>query len=95
LTSRQQTTAPSSPSLAKYTMAVAVMMTGVAAHRIRTFECSGLCKPERTPSNQRMYSDNDIELIRQIATLDKDGVNIPGIRAILNLQKSKPIAQPD
>jgi DNA-binding transcriptional MerR regulator len=42
-----------------------------------------------------MYSDNDIELIRQIATLDKDGVNIPGIRAILNLQKSKPIAQPD
>jgi MerR family transcriptional regulator/heat shock protein HspR len=95
LTSREQTTDPNSPSLAKYTMGVAVMMTGVPAHRIRTFECSGLCKPARTPSNQRMYSDNDIGLIRQIATLDKEGVNIPGIKAILNLQQSRPFAQPD
>ena len=35
-------------NLAKYTMAVTVMMTGVAAHKIRKFEEFGLCKPART-----------------------------------------------
>ncbi len=79
--------------LAKYTMAVAVMMTGVAAHRIRKYENFGLCKPTRTNSNQRLYSDCDIELIRQIASLDKDGVNVPGIKLILNLPKSGNLAQ--
>lgn len=83
-----QPTDSDSRCLGKYTMAVAVMMTGVAAHRIRKFENSGLCKPARTPSNQRLYSDSDIELIRHIALLDKNGVNVPGIKLILDLQKS-------
>jgi MerR family transcriptional regulator, heat shock protein HspR len=82
-----------SHDLAKYTMAVAVMMTGVAAHRIRKYEDFGLCKPTRTFSNQRLYSDQDIELIRQIASLDKKGVNIPGIRVILSLKQSRLISQ--
>lgn len=71
--------------LAKYTMAVAVMMTGLAAHKIRKLEDVGLCKPVRTPSKQRLYSDSDIDLIRQIANLEKDGVNLAGIKVILNM----------
>jgi MerR family transcriptional regulator, heat shock protein HspR len=88
LTLLKSKTETNSRHLAKYTMAVAVKMTGVAAHRIRKFENSGLCKPARTPSNQRLYSDEDIELIRQIGSLDRDGVNLPGIRVILNMQKA-------
>ena len=37
---------------AKYTMAVAVMLTGVAAHRIRRFEEAGIFKPKRTGINK-------------------------------------------
>jgi MerR family transcriptional regulator/heat shock protein HspR len=78
----------SNQDLAKYTMAVAVMMTGVAAHKIRRLEEFGLCKPARTGSKQRLYSDDDINLIRHIAYLEKDGVNLPGIKVILEMQKS-------
>jgi MerR family transcriptional regulator, heat shock protein HspR len=73
-------------TLAKYTMAVAVMMTGAAAHRIRRFEDAGLFKPQRTGNKQRLYSDTDIELIRRIVVLEKDGVNLPGIKMILDMQ---------
>jgi MerR family transcriptional regulator, heat shock protein HspR len=75
-------------TMAKYTMAVTVMMTGIAAHKIRKFEEFGLCKPARTTSRQRLYSDSDIELIRQILILEKDRVNLPGIKIILAMQSS-------
>jgi MerR family transcriptional regulator/heat shock protein HspR len=73
-------------NLAKYTMAVAVMMTGAAAHRIRRFEEAGLCKPQRTGNKQRLYSDRDIEIIRRIVTLEKNGVNLQGIKIIMDMQ---------
>ncbi len=88
MTTPQPSRATDDRRIAKYTMAVAVMMTGISANRIRKFEESGLCKPERTASNQRLYSDNDIELIRKIALLNNDGVNSAGIRMILNLGRA-------
>ncbi len=73
---------------AKYTMSVTVMMTGVAAHRIRRFEEFGLCKPARTVSHQRLFSDQDVELIREISALENDGINLPGIKTILLMRHS-------
>jgi MerR family transcriptional regulator, heat shock protein HspR len=78
----------SNQELPKYTMAVAVRMTGVAAHKIRKFEEFGLCKPARTASKQRLYSDIDIGLIRRIALLGKDGVNLAGVKVILDMQST-------
>jgi MerR family transcriptional regulator, heat shock protein HspR len=76
--------------LAKYTMSVTVMMTGVAAHKIRRFEEFGLCKPARTSAKQRLYSDQDITLIKQIADLEQEGINLAGVKTILSLKgKSK------
>lgn len=72
---------------AKYTMSVAVMLTGVAAHRIRRFEECGLCSPSRTGAGQRLYSDRDIELIKKISELQSEGINLPGVRAILNMSQ--------
>jgi MerR family transcriptional regulator, heat shock protein HspR len=72
--------------LAKYTMAITVMMTGVAAHKLRKLEEYGLCNPFRTGSKQRLYSDRDIELICKISTFEKKGVNLPGIKVILGIK---------
>jgi len=83
----------SSKDLAKYTMAVTVMMTGVAAHKIRRFEEHGLCQPARTGRKQRLYSDNDVKRIREIANYEKAGVNLNGIKVILDLQKT--VRSPD
>jgi MerR family glutamine synthetase transcriptional repressor len=78
----------SGKELGKYTMSVTVMITGVAAHKIRRFEEFGLCKPVRTNSRQRLFSDGDIELIREIYALEQKGVNLTGIKVILNMRNS-------
>ena len=77
--------------LAKYTMSVTVMMTGVAAHKIRKLEEFGFCKPSRTDNQQRLYSDEDIDMIRHVVSLEKEGVNLPGIKVILDIRKTKNI----
>lgn len=77
---------PDMKGFAKYTMAVTVMLTGAPAYRIRRFEEAGLCRPCRTGNKQRLYSDEDIELIRRIISLEKDGVNFQGIKMILDMQ---------
>ncbi len=93
---RSRQNKPNGKGLAKYTMSVTVMLTGVAAHRIRRFEEFGLCIPARKGSRQRLYSDDDIELIKQIADLEQEGINLPGVRTILSMKKfkgQKPISQ--
>jgi MerR family glutamine synthetase transcriptional repressor len=67
-------------------MAITVMMTGVAAHKIRRLEEYGLCNPFRTGTKQRLYSDCDIELICKISILENKGVNLPGIKVILGMK---------
>jgi DNA-binding transcriptional MerR regulator len=72
-----------------YTMANAVRLTGVEAHRIRRYEEGDLLTPERTKGNQRLFSDDDIELIIEAAKLDDEGINIDGIKAILAMRKGE------
>jgi len=73
----------------KYTMAVAVSLTGVEAHRIRRYEEAGLLKPMRTKGGQRLYSDEEIELIKDIAELEKEGINLQGVSAILAMRRGE------
>jgi DNA-binding transcriptional MerR regulator len=70
----------------KYTMSVTVNLTGVAAHKIRRFEEAGLCNPARTDSKQRLYSDNDISLIKKISNLLQKGINLNGVKVILSME---------
>ncbi|MFC1924899.1 MerR family transcriptional regulator, partial [Chloroflexota bacterium] len=63
------------------------MLTGVVAHRIRRFEQAGLLDPARTESRQRLFSDRGIELIQEIAKLEDQGINMPGIKVILEMRK--------
>ncbi len=79
---------PNPGEIAKYTMLVTVKLTGVMAHRIRRFETCGLCRPARTESGHRLYSDVEIELIKEIATLEAEGVNLSGIKVILRMRRN-------
>jgi len=73
----------------KYTMSVAKMLTGAEAHRIRRFEEAGLLKPNRTKAGQRLYSDSEIALIKEIAGLESEGINLQGAKAILAMRKGE------
>ncbi len=75
-----------SPELAKYTMAITVILTGAPAHKIRSYEKAGLCKPARTASRQRLFSDQDVKVILQIVALEESGANLAGIKLILEMQ---------
>ena len=75
--------------VAKYTMSVVLRLTGVKAHRVRRFEQSGLLKPARTEAGQRLYSDSEIELIKEIAKLEDEGINLQGVKAILAMRRAE------
>ena len=70
-----------------FTMAIAVRMTGVDPYRIRKYEEGGLLTPERTEGNQRLFSERDIEVIKQAAKLEDEGINVEGIKAILAMRR--------
>lgn len=72
--------------IGKYTMSVAVMLTRVGAHRIRRYEEASLLKPTRTTSGQRLYSDFEVSLVKEIARLQSQGINLPGIKAIMAMR---------
>ncbi len=81
-------------TLGKYTIAVAEMLTGVKGHRLRRYEAAGLIQPSRTGGRQRLYSDRDIALIKRIAELESQGINLPGIRVILDMEKAEGASVP-
>ncbi len=68
-----------------YIISVVARMLEVHPQTLRTYERQGLVRPQRSGHN-RMFSDADIERIRQIIRLRDDlGVNLAGIEVILNL----------
>jgi MerR family transcriptional regulator, glutamine synthetase repressor len=70
-----------------FTMAIAVKLTGVDPYRIRKYEEGSLLTPERTEGNQRLFSEGDIEIIKQAAKLEDEGINVEGIKAILAMRR--------
>jgi MerR family transcriptional regulator, heat shock protein HspR len=57
------------------------------AQTLRMYEREGLVKPKRMGRN-RLYSDRDIERLRQIQHFTQDlGVNLAGVEIILDLMQ--------
>jgi MerR family transcriptional regulator/heat shock protein HspR len=69
---------------------ISVAATLVAAHprTLRIYEDEGLICPARTPTNIRLYSDEDIRRLTWIRHLTQDrGVNLAGIRLLFELEE--------
>lgn len=55
------------------------------SHRtLRFWESKGLCKPERTKTSRRLYSEADTERISQLMKYRNMGFQINEIREIIN-----------
>ena len=62
----------------------------VQAHprTLRIYEDEGLLAPARTPTNIRLYSENDIRRILWIRRLTQErGVNLAGVRLLFDLEE--------
>ncbi|MBB4933782.1 MerR family transcriptional regulator/heat shock protein HspR [Lipingzhangella halophila] len=74
------------PDQPLYTISVAAELAGISARTLRLYERHGLLTPQRTEGGTRRYSDNDIARLRRVAELVASGVNLAGIRHVLDLQ---------
>jgi MerR family transcriptional regulator/heat shock protein HspR len=71
-----------------YIISVAAGIVSVHPRTLRIYEDEGLLCPARTPSNIRLYSDEDIRRIQWIRHLTRDrGVNLAGIKILFELEE--------
>jgi len=70
----------------RYVISVAARIIGVQTHTLRYYERIGVVSPCRSRGNIRLYSDEDILLLKRVKTLMDDlGVNLAGVEVILRL----------
>lgn len=71
-----------------YMISVAARLAGMHPQTLRIYERKKLIRPGRTPKSTRLYSRHDIEQLKYIQKLtQKEGVNLAGVKIIINLQK--------
>lgn len=75
-----------------YTIKELAEKTGIIPNAIRFYEKKGLLKPERTESNYRVYSAEDVTRLEQILLYRKMGFSIEDIKELLE-KNSSPIDQ--
>ncbi len=71
-----------------YVISVAARMLGMHAQTLRYYERVGIIAPSRSRGRIRLYSQADIQRLRQIQRLINDlGVNLAGAEVILRLNE--------
>src|SRR5207245_11077777 len=68
-----------------FTLSVAADLLGLHPRTLRIYEEKGLVVPSRTEGNRRRYSQNDIQRFQFIRRLTQCGVNLEGVRIILDM----------
>jgi MerR family transcriptional regulator, heat shock protein HspR len=67
---------------------VAASLVQAHPRTLRIYEDEGLLAPARTPTNIRLYSENDIRRILWIRRLTQErGVNLAGVRLLFELEE--------
>jgi len=74
------------PTRAVYVISVAAELAGMHPQTLRIYERKGLLEPSRTAGGSRRYSDADIARLQRIADLTAAGMNLAGIRRVMELE---------
>src|SRR5262245_17658798 len=70
-----------------YVISVAAKLSGLHPQTLRAYDRLGLVSPGRTAGRGRRYSLRDILILREVQRLSQeDGVNLSGIKRILELE---------
>jgi hypothetical protein len=73
-------------SAAVYAISVAAELVGTGQQNLRLYERRGLLEPGRTGGGTRRYSEQDLDTLRRISALLEEGLNLAGIRLVLELE---------
>ena len=71
---------------ALFVISVAAELAGVHPQTLRIYERKGLVDPARTGGNSRRYSEEDIERLRRIQMLTNEGLNLAGVKRVMELE---------
>ena len=69
-----------------FAIAVAAEFAGMHPQTLRQYDRLGLVIPTRTAGQSRRYSMRDVVQLREIAKLSAEGLNLEGIKRILELE---------
>ena len=86
-------TGENAASLPKYTIGVVSQLLGLPPQVLRRYEEAGLLEPARQSGKNRLYSDQDVAMLEEIAQLSEQGVNAAGIRHIIQIRQEVLILQ--
>ena len=70
----------------RYVISIAARILGMQTHNLRYYERIGIIEPYRSRGNIRLYSEEDIALLRRVKSMVEDmGVNLAGVEVILRM----------
>lgn len=71
-----------------FVISVAARLLEMHPQTLRKYEREGLIAPSRTTGNLRLYSDRDIERLRQVKYLvEERGLNLAGVQLALEVTR--------
>ncbi len=73
-------------SRAVFVISVAAELAGMHPQTLRIYERKGLLEPSRTGGGSRRYSQRDIARLHRIAELTNAGLNLEGVRRVMELE---------
>lgn len=71
---------------AVYGITVAAQIANLHPQTLRQYDRLGLVIPSRSEGRTRLYSLRDIAKLQEVAQLTADGINLAGIKRILELE---------
>jgi MerR family transcriptional regulator/heat shock protein HspR len=72
---------------AVYVISVFAELAGVHPQTLRNYERTGLLRPRRTAGGSRRFSDADLAQLQRIQQLTNEGINLEGVKRILELER--------
>ncbi|WP_134701452.1 MerR family transcriptional regulator [Ammoniphilus sp. YIM 78166] len=76
-------------NMALFPIGIVMKLTDLTARQIRYYETNDLIQPIRTEGNQRLFSFNDVDRLLTIKAYIEKGLNIAGIKQVLNLDQKE------
>src|SRR5260370_18420924 len=88
-----QNTGENNAGMPKYTIGVVSQLLGLPPQMLRRYEEAGLLEPARQSGKNRLYSDQDLAVLEEIAELYEQVSNPVGIRHIIQMRRQVVILQ--
>lgn len=79
---------PLSEDAPVYVISIAAELSGLHPQTLRQYDRLGLVSPGRATGRGRRYSLRDIALLREVQRLANEGINLAGIKRILELEET-------